>query len=59
MPIVLYAETLSLKVPKSDEKFSVANPLALFPIQVIPDDFTVEVDDEVRSDLSISADPLF
>lgn len=48
MPSILYAETVSLTVPKSEDKFSVANPLALFPIEIIPDDFTDEVDDEVR-----------
>lgn len=56
MPEILYEKKVSLKVPQSTEKFSVENPLALFPIEVIPGDFTDELDDEVRSDCSSRID---
>lgn len=49
MPELLYEETIALKVPRSVVPVNVPNPLALFPINVIPDDFTDDVNDQVRA----------
>lgn len=57
MPSILYEEEISLNV-SSMAIVKVPNPLALFPINVIPPDFTDEVNDEVQllflSDMLIS-----
>lgn len=57
MPSILYEEEISLKISHMGV-VKVPNPLALFPINDIPPDFTDYVDDEVQllilSDIDIS-----
>lgn len=54
LPPVLYEEKIPILLPKSAQKVLIDNPMALFPLQVIPSDFSNIRDGQVKCSLHCS-----